>query len=389
MQIVIVNSPKLAKQFIKCQPRFYKNDPNYIRPWDHDIEHVFSEKKNKWFRQGKAERWLLFDHDKNIIGRIAAFVHPKLERKTEPTGGCGFFECINDQVAANLLFDTARDWLKGQDKMMMDGPINFGEKDKWWGCLIEGFDPPLYGMNYNPPFYKDLMETYGFQDYFQQYVFRYDLSQPAPQKFKKASERLKAKNDGFRFEHVNKKNLDKYAEDFRTIYNEAWGKGFKGHTPMRSDQTKMLMKSLKPIMLEEALIFGYHYDRPIAFFLNIPNLNPVIKKLNGKFTLFHKLKFLYLLKVAKSYKTLSGVIFGVVPDYQGLGVDGALAVRGEELLVTPGKFTYLELMWIGDFNPKMLSIAISLNAKKSRTYITYRYMFDQTAEFKRHPVVNK
>jgi len=178
---------------------------------------------------------------------------------------------VNDQKAANLLFDTARGWLKEQGKTIMDGPINFGERDKWWGCLIEGFDPPLYGMNYNPPYYKELMETYGFRDYFQQYVFRYDLSKPAPSKFRKASERLHSRNDGYRFEHATKKDLDKYAEDFRIVYNEAWGKGYKGHTPMRKEQTKMILKSLKPIMLEEALIYGYHHDRPIAIFLNIPN----------------------------------------------------------------------------------------------------------------------
>jgi hypothetical protein len=45
----------------------------------------------------------------------------------------------------------------------MDGPINFGERDKFWGLLTEGFIEPLFGMNYNFPYYKDLFENYGFK----------------------------------------------------------------------------------------------------------------------------------------------------------------------------------------------------------------------------------
>jgi len=370
MQIIEVTTPALSNEFIEFQPRLYKDDSEYIRPWDHEIKEVFTEGKNKFYRQGKAVRWLLHDASGKTIGRIAAFTHPKFERKTEPCGGCGFFDCINDQQAANLLFDTAKNWLISQGKTMMDGPINFGEKDKWWGVLVEGFDPPLYGMNYNAPYYKKLFENYGFQDYYQQYIYRYSLNKPAPARFKIAFDKYLKGNEDYTFIHANKKQLDKFAEDFRIVYNEAWGKAHQGFKPMRKEQTKKIMQTLKPIMIKEAMIFAYYKERPIGIFISIPNLNEIIKHLNGKFSLWHKLKFMYHLKIAKSYETLSAIIFGIVPEFQGKAVDAGLALKGEELLVNTGKYNYMELMWIGDFNPKMVNIVTQLETKRQNLHAT-------------------
>lgn len=390
MQIVEVNTPELAKAFLKFPAKIYKDDPNYIRPWDHDITEVFDPTKNKWFRDGEVIRWMLQDAGGDWIGRIAAFVHPKLERNAKtPTGGCGFFECVNDQAAANLLFDTAKSWLEGKGKETMDGPVNFGEQDKWWGLLVDGFEPPLYGMNYNPRYYQPLFENYGFQNHFNQLVFRVSLTEPAPERFHKIYDKLAGDPD-YTFTHATKKNLAKYAEDFRIVYNEAWGKAHAGFKPMRKAQTEAIMKALKPIMIEDALIYAYYKDRPIGIFLSVPNLNEIIKHLNGKFGIWEKIKFMWLLKVSKSFKNLSAIIFGVVPEFQGKGLDAALAVHGQKLLIdkAAGRYEFMELMWIGDFNPKMISIAESLNAYRTKTLTTYRYQFDRSLPFERHRVIN-
>ncbi|MBX2844828.1 MAG: hypothetical protein KTR13_01335 [Saprospiraceae bacterium] len=387
MQVVEINSPELRKAFLELPVSLYKSDPNYIRPWDHDVENVFNPEKNKWFREGEVTRWLLKDGAGKFIGRIAAFTHPKIERNTKtPTGGCGFFECINDQSAANLLFNTAKAWLKTKGKESMDGPINFGEQDKWWGLLVQGFEPAQYGMNYNPPYYQELFENYGFGNYYNQNVFRYDLSKHAPEKFHKAYQKL-IKDPDISFDHARKNNLAKYAEDFRQVYNEAWGKAHAGFKPMRKEQTAAIMKTLKPIMIEDTLIFAYHKERPIGIFLSIPNLNEIIKPLNGKFGLFQKLQFLWRLKITKSFRTLSAIIFGIVPDFQGKGVDAGLAVMGQKWMIEPGKYDFIELMWIGDFNPKMNNIAEQLDTKKSKVLTTYRYHFDGRP-VERHPIIN-
>ncbi|MEO5501703.1 MAG: hypothetical protein ABIR31_09700, partial [Ginsengibacter sp.] len=155
MQLVPITDRFLEKSFLEVPLFIYKDDPNYIRPLDKDINDVFNPKKNKAFRFGECTRWLLRDENKDrFIGRVAAFVNNKYKNKgdTQKTGGIGFFECINNQEAADMLFDVAKAWLMQRGMEAMDGPINFGERDRWWGLVVEGFKPPIYLMNYNPPY---------------------------------------------------------------------------------------------------------------------------------------------------------------------------------------------------------------------------------------------
>ena len=102
---------------------------------------MFNEKENKFFRHGEATRWLL-KNDKNMyVGRIAAFINSKKAfSEKQPTGGIGFFECINCNYASFKLFETAKNWLKERKMEAMDGPINFGERDRYWGLLVKGFE---------------------------------------------------------------------------------------------------------------------------------------------------------------------------------------------------------------------------------------------------------
>lgn len=139
MKVTIVTNLKDEKEFIEVPLKIYQNDKNWIRPLDKDIKSVFNLKKNKAFREGEAIRWLITKN--NItVGRIAAFYNKKKSTKDKLfVGGCGFFECINDQKVANRLFNTAKKWLREKGCESMDGPINFGERDKWWGCKRDNF----------------------------------------------------------------------------------------------------------------------------------------------------------------------------------------------------------------------------------------------------------
>ena len=176
MQLIEVTNNSLAKEFIEVNPIINKSNPNYIRPLDHEITEVFDPKKNKAFRFGKVIRWILKDDDGTLIGRIAAFTNRKYKNKGDDVtvGGIGFFDCINDQQAADLLFDVAKHWLLQEGLEAMDGPINFGERDRWWGLVVEGFQEPLYGMNYNQPYYVQLFENYGFQPFLSSDLSRHE-----------------------------------------------------------------------------------------------------------------------------------------------------------------------------------------------------------------------
>ena len=384
MKIQEVSNEALARLFIRMALSIYSRESAWIRPLDKDIDAVFDPKKNKAFRKGECNRWLLLDDHGRAIGRIAAFVNQKTVNKDndQPTGGIGFFECIDDKEAAFMLFDAARAWLQEKGMEAMDGPINFGERDKWWGLLVDGFDlEPNYNCNYNPPYYRQFFEDYGFRIYFKQFTFGRKVRDPFhPRLYEKAKNAMK--KPGYHFEHFRLRKIDKYTEDFRLIYNKAWAR-HSGGSEMSSLQAKTLMKQMKPIIDEKIIWFGYYNDEPIAFYINLPEVNQIFKYVNGKLDLVGKLKFLYH-KWAKTCNKMIGLVFGVVPEHQGKGIEGALVIATAEMVQEKyPRYENLEMNWIGDFNPKMIRVAEQVGGDIVKTHHTYRKLFDETREFKR------
>ena len=388
MQLIEVSNPSLAGDFIQANVQLNRKNPAYIRPIDKEINEVFDPKQNKSFRQGECTRWVLKNDEGRPIGRIAAFVNKKYKNKGDdvPVGGVGFFDCINNQDAADMLFDVARHWLGQRGMEAMDGPINFGERDKWWGLLVEGFHEPLWSMNFNPPYYRDLLENYGFKPFFHQLCFGLDPMKPLSEKLLARHATLEA-DPAYSARMIEKKHLEKYAEDFLAIYNGAFA-GHGGMKSMRKEQVMQLFKKMKALMDESIVWFAYYEDRPIAMFVNIPELNQYFKHFNGKFGLLQKLYFLWL-RSRGACRHFTGIVFAVVPEFQAKGVD-AFLVGESAKIIQPAKFyTHYEMQWIGDFNPKMVNVAKNLgDTFVSRKLTTYRYNFDRSKEFKRHPMVS-
>ena len=381
MQEVTTEADK--KAFLQVALDIYKTDPNWIRPLDKDIAEVFDPGKNKFFKKGKCTRWLLRDDNNKYIGRIAAFVNNTYKQK-QPTGGVGFFECINDQNAANFMLNHCKAWLAEQGMEAMDGPINFGERDKWWGLLTEGFYAALYGMNYNPPYYKTLFENYGFQLYFNQVCFGMKVQDRPDEKFYKRHAAIAA-DSNYSARQIKKSELEKFAKDFTYVYNKAWA-GHGGGKQLEERTVQKMFKTMKPVMDAHISWFAYYKDEPIAIWLNLPDLNQFFKHLNGKFGLLQKLRFLYLKQFGKCSRFV-GIVFGVIPEFQGKGVDAYIIIEGAKVIQPLKKYEDYEMQWIGDFNPKMINIAESLGTHRSRILTTYRYLFDRTQPFERHPIL--
>ena len=266
----------------------------------------------------------------------------------------------------------------------MDGPINFGERDRWWGLLVEGFQPPVYCLNYNPPYYKQLFEDYGFKFFFGQVCFGMKVDVEVPQKFYDRHA-LCAADPAFSAKHIRKDQLIKFANDFTTVYNKAWA-GHGGLKQLNEKVVIKMFKTMKPVMDEKINWFVYYNDEPVAIWINLPDLNQWFKYLNGKFDLFHKLKFLWIRKTKKCTK-FTGLVFGVVPEFQNKGVDAYLIVEGAKIIQGQHLYTDYEMQWIGEFNPKMINMAGGLPNYRSRRLITYRYLFDRTKEVKPHPML--
>jgi hypothetical protein len=387
MELIEVTTPALAKDFIQVNIQLNRANKAYIRPIDKEIEEVFNPKQNKAFRHGELTRWILKDGDGKLIGRIAAFVNKKYRTKGDdvPVGGIGFFDCIHDQDAADMLLDVARHWLGQRGMEAMDGPINFGERDKWWGLLVEGFHEPLWSMNFNPPYYKDLFENYGFQPFFHQLCFGMDPLQKLSDKVMQRHAALAADPD-FSSARYEKDKLEKYAMDFLEVYNLSFA-GHGGGKEMRKEQAMGLFRKMKMLIDPKIVWFAYHRQKPIAMFINIPELNQYYKHFNGRVGLLQKLQFLWL-KWRGACRHFTGIVFAVVPEFQGKGVDAYIIGEIAGVVQPEAFYTKYEMQWIGDFNPKMVNVARSLGETfVSRKLTTYRYLFDRTKEFKRHPML--
>jgi hypothetical protein len=381
-KLLEVNNKKSQKLFLNCPSTIYKNDLNWVRYLDNDINKIFNPKENKLFRNGEAIRWVLLDN-KKVIGRIAAFYNKKTSATNEqPTGGIGFFDCINNQKAADFLFNVSMIWLKDKGMEAMDGPINFGSRENFWGCLKEGFYEPVFNMPYNFKYYNDLFENYGFKNYFNQYTYHLKIkADNISPKFAVNAEKL-TKDKDISFGFHDKKNPDKTENNFIEVFNAAWAK-FPGVSPMSKKQAEILFNSMKQIIDPRLFIFAYHKERPIAFFIMIPDINPIIKKFNGKLHLINKLRLLYDLKIAKVSNRALGLIFGVIPEFQGKYITDGMINHFNKEISKGIEYTDLEMNWIGDFNLSMIKLVRDLNAEIKKVHVTYRYLFDREKEFKR------
>ena len=390
--LVEVKSSSDEKVWLHCDRPIYKGYENWVCPLDNDILAVFDPKKNKMFTHGEAIRWYVAESNSGkAVGRIAAFYDKNgSEDYEQPTGGCGFFESIDNQQVANMLFDACRTWLAQRGMEAMDGPINFGARDAWWGLLVEGFEyQPLYNNPYNPPYYKALFENYGFQNYFNQNSYLWRVYQDDLSDIAKAKAERVAATEGYRIEDIRNTDLNVAAENLRIIYNKAWAL-FTGVNPMSEQEAKQIVDTLKPIIDPNIIFFAYYNDEPIGFFVMVPDLNCIIGKFKGKFGIINKLRLMWNLKVTKSADRIFGIIFGITPQYQGKGIESFMMNHILQTYIRSNRNPYktVEFAWIGDFNPVMNKMIQNyVCATRHKMHTTYRYLFDRTKEFTRCPRV--
>jgi hypothetical protein len=389
MQVVEVITLQDKKEFINFPKVLYRGDPNWVCQLDSSQEAVFDPMKNHSFKNGEAVRWLLKDDNNITIGRIAAFIdNGRSEANNQPTGGIGYFEVIEDREAAFLLFDTAKEWLSGKGMEAMDGPINFGENDNNWGLLVEGYMQQGFGMPYNKKYYKAFFEEYGFRNYFEQYSYHREIRDSEsrivefPPRIMKIAEWL-SKRPGYSFRHFEFKNKGKFVSDIVEIYNSTWSVFKEDFTPLDPDFLEESLKKAEFIIDEKLIWFAYFNDRPIAFFILFPDLNQILKHFNGRLNVINLIRFAYY-RFTHKMTRMRAVVGGVHPTYQNSGVESAIFLQLYGVFKTRPWFKELELSWVGDYNPKMISIYEALGARKAKTHVTYRYLINNKLPFVRY-----
>jgi len=373
MVVTEVKDKTTRKAFLDVARVIYCDDDIWVCPLDNDVEAIFDSAKNPFFKHGECTRWILKDENNNLVGRIAAFINnEKAYNYEQPTGGMGFFECINNEKAAFLLFDTAKEWLQQNGMKAMDGPINFGENDTFWGLLSEGFtSPPSYGMNYNPPYYKAFFDSYGFKTLYEQITNHLNVLKPFPDRFRKIANWV-AQKPGYTFKHLKAKQIEQFAADFIEIYNDAW-EGFDNFVPITYATILESFRKMKPLMDEKLIWFAYINGEPASFNIVLPDANPMIKPLKGKLDLVGKLTFLY--RKWKGVSRMRAIVMGTKKKFQNHGLESALFIKLGEYVLPMTQYHEMELSWVGDFNDKMIAMHAAMGSEFGKKHLTMRYIF--------------
>lgn len=389
MQIIEVITGRERKEFIHFPKVLYKSDPCWVCPLDNETEAVFSPGQNPAFKHGEAARWILKDDDDRTIGRIAAFIDTiRSKANSQPTGGIGYFEVIENKEAAFLLFGTAKDWLAARGMEAMDGPINFGENDNNWGLLVEGFMRQGFGMPYNKKYYQNFFEEYGFRKYFEQYSYHRTVRnkerkiEQFPDRMVKIADWL-SKRPGYSFRHFEFKESRRYVNDIVEIYNSTWSVFKEDFTPLDPAFLDATLKKTRAFVDEDLIWFAYYNDRPISFFILLPDLNQILAHFNGKIHPGNILGFFWY-KITHEMTRMRAVVGGVNPSYQNSGIESAIFLQLYNVFIRKRWYRELELSWVGDFNPKMIAIYEALGATRAKMHFTYRYLINKELKFVRY-----
>ena len=359
MRLVEVKSKRQFKQFLNVPKTIYSEDTLYVPAIRQEIQKILWDNK----QPGDVGLWLLLNSKDQLIGRIAAFINKGNK------GGLGFFECIDNSDAAKQLLDAGIVWLKQRKIDVVEALVNYGERDKFWGLLVKGFDRPSYQENYNPPYYQRFFEENSFEPSIRQSTQEVNPLTFNLEKMQPLSEKATS-NPDIEIRCIEKGKLEKYATDFTTIYNAAWEQ-HEHFKPLTENQVLKLMKLMKPVMREDLVWFTYVKGKPAAFYVSILEANEIFQYLNGNMNLWGKLKFLFY-RYTKPITKIRGLVFGVIPEYQGMGLTTGMMMKVFEVFQKDKHLKSSELAWIGDFNPKMLALMRSIGAKEVRQHVTYQ-----------------
>lgn len=375
MQIIEVQEASHWKLFHQVPHQIYDADPNYISPIESDVEQVFKPKKNKAFRHGAACCFVLLDEAKQPIGRIAAFIdHERNASNDFPVGGIGFFECIHDATAADLLFQVAETYLETWQVKAIDGPINFGERDRFWGLLVKGDQAPLYQENYQPSYYQSFFEDNGYQAYEQILTFHGKMDEVPIERFSQIAERVRKRYGFYTKAMRTQKRIPLFARHFAQVYNVAF-KDNPYFKPLEGEQVARIFKVMQPIADFRMIFITYEAKKPVAFAGFIPDINPFLKKMNGRLKWYKLPGLLYKIRTTKSH-LLKGIAFGIDPAYQRRGAFAELidAIYNDH---TRQRYSDYYLATIRGHNTVMVKSISNLGVKMERVHLAYRKMLDK------------
>ena len=360
------------KAFVDFAWAVYKDDPYWIPPLKNEIHGLLNPKKNPWFEHGRAALWLA-ERGGRVVGRISAQVDDLVqEHLAKGTGQWGMFEALDAEAAAPLIA-TAERWLRERGMTSALGPISISIWDEP-GLLIKGFQqPPMVMMGHHRPAYRAWIEAAGYEKAKDLLTYELDIRIemfPVIDRLIKAGE----KNPRINIRTVDKSRFDEEAATILGLLNDAWSDNW-GFVPLTQAEIAYAGKKLKPIIYEDLVRIAEYDGEPVAFMITIPDINELIRDLNGELFPFGWVKLLWRLRNPKTSR-VRVPLMGVAKKVQGGRLAGQLAfmliehIRRacvEKYCVTHGEFG-----WVLEDNQGMMSIAELPGADVNHVYRIYQ-----------------
>jgi len=311
--VVPVDSERDKADFLNLPWRIQRNDPCWVPPILSEQKKILDPRKGSFFEFGEARYFLAFRQDQPA-GRISAHVSRRYEaRHDSETGFFGFFESLDDRRVAAALFDAAAAWLREKGKKRIQGPLSFTIYDEV-GLLVEGFDSlPAFLQSHNPPYYQDLITSWGFRKAIDWYALRITNRNADFSGMKRRLDEIMT-GQGLVLTSPKPRDLVGRAEEVLEIFNESWDDNW-GHIPLTKRQFQDVFRELRPLLRPELIDLIMDGDRIAAFIITIPDLNPSIQKLNGHLPVWSKLRLFYEAKF-KPVTKIRTLLLGVRKSYQ-------------------------------------------------------------------------
>lgn len=371
MNITRVQSAADLNAFIDLPYRLYRTDPNWVPPLRDEVRGQFDHKRNPLLDHCEYDLFLLRDGER-VVGRIAAFIDRLcVEAWQEPVGLFGYYECPPDAAASRRLLETARDWLRERGMKAMRGPWSFVSQE--WGAVVEGYEPsPVVMAPYNPPYYNDQFRDFGLEKIKDLMVYIIDAGDgyQIPGRILNLTDRV-AERYGVRVRPVDMKHFDHEVDTIIELSNASLSNNW-GYAPVTEDEVRAMARDMKPIIHPKGVLFAEDKDnRPIGFAIALPDVNQILKGMNGGLLPLGWVKLLWQLPRLKQYRMFA---LGVIPEYHGKAVDSLIYRALYEALFSPS--LRMEINYVLEDNGPMNNAILKLGAKPLRRYRVYQQRID-------------
>jgi hypothetical protein len=368
VEIITVEGGSELKDFIDLPWRIYAEYPNWVPPLKNEVRRMLDPRKHPFWEF--SERILfLARRGSEAVGRIAGIVDRRHNQcHDEKMGIWGFFECTDDAAAAAALFSSVETWVHQKGMTFLRGPLS-PSMNYESGLLIEGFGfPPVVGMTYNPPYYLRLIEAGGYTKEKDLLAFLLDGGDyRLPDWMERLAERL-TKKKGIRIRHVDPKKMDAEFDLIREIYNDSWS-GNWGFVPLTNNEMRDIQKSVKPFADPGLVFFMYYDDDPAAVCVIFPDVNPLLKCLNGRISPLGLLKVLICWRKIKGLRLL---MLGIKEKYRQLGFPMLAFHHIYKIAREQKKYQNLEMGWTLEDNESVNALTMETGARIYKRYRIFR-----------------